>query len=440
MANDPAGSTDRRLLPSGNEARRRLLRSAAAALLVVLLAPWTLAHAIVIGVIIPDPDAPDVGALAAAVALAAEQGAEMAAEEHAFNAEIFGLDFAVVVERASGADAVLAAARRIVEDEGALALAGGFDAHEAAALGAWAAERGLPFFNIGASSDALRHELCEPTTYHVEPSAAMYLDALAGWYVRSGFRDWFFVVGDDEDSAAQLERLVWSLRERHFGAREVGRTTFSPGGDAAAVAAAAGSRDPHLIVLLVPAEAQLELLSALEEVGVAASVTGFPYPEAQTRTFYAASRAASPALGADHRATAWEPTLDAYGAREINARFLAMFDAPMEPSAWAAYQAVKIAFEAATLGGSATPEGIAAYVAGPQGVFDVWKGIGVTFREWDRQLRQSLYLVNISDTRETSFELASLVGELPAIYMPGTDPVERLDQLGDLREQSRCPF
>ena len=33
---------------------------------------------------------------------------------------------------------------------------------------------------------------------------------------------------------------------------------------------------------------------------------------------------------------------------------------------------------------------------------------------------------------------AHLVGELPAIYMPGTDPVERLDQLGDLRPRARC--
>jgi len=36
--------------------------------------------------------------------------------------------------------------------------------------------------------------------------------------------------------------------------------------------------------------------------------------------------------------------------------------------------------------------------------------------------------------------MVSLVGELPAIYMPGTDPVERLDQLGDLRDRTRCAF
>lgn len=152
----------------------------------------------------------------------------------------------------------------------------------------------------------------------------------------------------------------------------------------------------------------------------------------------AASREAAPRLGSDHRALSWEPTLDAYGAREINARFRAMFGAPMEPTAWVMYQAVKIIFEAATLGGSATTDDVMAYLDGPRGVFDIWKGIGVSFRSWDHQLRQSLYLSKISVGEQDPFMLASLVGELPAIYMPGTDPVERLDQLGDPQEKSTC--
>jgi hypothetical protein len=46
--------------------------------------------------------------------------------------------------------------------------------------------------------------------------------------------------------------------------------------------------------------------------------------------------------------------------------------------------------------------------------------------------------VKISATADDAFRLVTLVGELPAIYMPGTDPVERLDQLGDLAPRSGC--
>jgi hypothetical protein len=68
----------------------------------------------------------------------------------------------------------------------------------------------------------------------------------------------------------------------------------------------------------------------------------------------------------------------------------------------------------------------------------------MTFRRWDHQLRQSLYLVKINPDATSSLELAamlaraSLVGELPAIYMPGTEPVERLDQLGEIDPSRTC--
>jgi len=110
----------------------------------------------------------------------------------------------------------------------------------------------------------------------------------------------------------------------------------------------------------------------------------------------------------------------------------------MEAPAWAVYQAVKLAYEAAFFGGGTSAEQVLGYLEAETTVFDVWKGIGTTFRPWDGQLRQSLYLVKISETETDPFTLVTLVGELPAIYMPGTDPVERLDQIGDLAAASRC--
>lgn len=410
-------------------------------LIVVVVTSFAAAQALTIGVIVPPSDLDDVsdaGVLASAVVRGALQGAEMAEEEQAFNAEMFGLDFSVEVRRVAGADEVVQAAQALVDEAGATAVAGGFGYDDAVALSGWSARSGVPFLNVGASEDALRHELCEATTLHVAPSAAMYLDALVGWYVRSAFRAWYLVLGDGLDAEALADRTRWSMQERHFGAREVGRAEIGRGDDVTDLAGAIQRSGADVVLLLMDAEHQLEVLAALEEAGLDVAVAGFPTGEAQTRTFFDLSRRAAPTLGSDHRATAWEATLDAYGARELNARFRDRFGEPMEPSAWATYVAVKIAFEAATLGGSPDPEDMLAHMTGQQGVFDVWKGIGVTFRPWDRQLRQSLYLVKISPDAEQPLAYAGLVGELPAIYMPGTDPEERLDQLGDLRPRSRC--
>jgi ABC transporter substrate binding protein (PQQ-dependent alcohol dehydrogenase system) len=436
--------TLRMYLPAGRAdwLRRRRLASALALVVaggVCATAQEESGGPLIIGAVLPAVDTAGGNDFAGAMARAAEQGIRMAEEEHAFNAELFGLEFEVVVGHATGASAVVEAAGALATEGGAIAIIGAFTEAEALALAAWAEEQSIPFLNVGSSSDVLRNEECRATMYHVEPSAAMYLDALAGWYVRSGFRNWYFIQGETGEAQAQYDRALWSLRERHFGGRPVGRTVLEPGEAVSDLADEIMRTNADLVVLLLDAEEQVRVLRELEDQGVETVIAAFPYPEAQTRTFYRASREAAPNLGTDHRAASWEPTLDAYGAREINARFLAMFDEPMEPTAWAAYQAVKVVFEAATLGGSMTPDGVMAYLDGPQGVFDIWKGIGVSFRSWDRQLRQSLYLVNISATAEQPFEMATLVGELPAIYMPGTDPIERLDQLGDLRETSRCP-
>jgi len=389
-----------------------------------------------VGVVLPD--IADDDPLAAAVIDAANQGFVMAEEEFAFNAELFELGFEVVTVEAAEGEAAAAAAS-LVDEQGAFAVVGGFGLENAEALGAWAAENNVPFLNIGASSDSLRNETCAATAFHVVTRAAMYLDAMAGWYVRAGFRQWYVVQSDDPESAAQNERLRWPLEERFFGARIVGESVVAPGtGLEASVISDIEGSGADLVILLQDTQDQLASLAALEEAGATAMIGGFPHAETQTRAFFATLYETAPTLNARFRATAWEATLDAYGARELNARFRQRWEAPMEPSAWAAFQAVKILYEAAFFGGSTEAESVLAYIENPQTVFDTWKGIGTTFRSWDRQLRQPVYLIEIDGTATDPFNLALLVGELPAIYLPGTDPVERLDQLGDLEDRSTC--
>ena len=202
---------------------------------------------------------------------------------------------------------------------------------------------------------------------------------------------------------------------------------------------------PDVVLLLTDWRTQLDFLSRYEVSGNLAQVAGYPDPASQLRDFYFAAKQAAPVFGSGYRAALWEATLDSYGARELNARFDARWGRPMDPPAWAAYQAVKIALEAAIASGSGDAASLAAHIGGPQGLFDVSKGIGMTFRPWDGQMRQSLFLVKINPDATSSLALdamlerASLAGELPAIYMPGTDPVERLDQLGEIDPSRSCP-
>lgn len=395
-----------------------------------------------IGLILPGSGEAEgtAGMLRDVVAESALMGATFAEEEFGFNAELLGLQLELLTVRADGAEEAREAAEQLLAEEEIFALVGGFDEGSALALAELAEQREIPFLNIGSSGDRLRGEECGRYTFHVEPSAAMYLDALVGWFIRAGFRSWYFVIEDTPEGEALYQRVRWSMRERHFGAREAGRTIVaSDEGFDRAVDAVRRSRADVVLLLLQP-DSQLAFMEQAEAGAVEAQVTGFPHSAAQTRNFFAASMEAAPGVGAGYRATAWEATLDAYGARELNARFAERWDRPMEPPAWTAYQAIKILFETVSLGGAGNGAEVVEFLESPQSVFDIWKGIGVTFRSWDHQLRQSLFLVDLMPEAESARELVTLVGELPAIYLPRTDPVERLDQLGDLRRESECDF
>lgn len=371
---------------------------------------------------------------------AARRGLVMAGDEYAKNAELLGRRLKVYVTTAPDAEAARRAAARLTAVQGVYSLIGGFGTEQAMALSELAEERQVPFFNIAASADRLRGDPCRRYTFHVEASAAMYLQALAAWFIRAGHRRYFFVVGDTAEQHAHYQRMRSALQERHFGAEEAGHTVVS---DVEPVYGDAFKQirqtEPDAVILMQDAVSQLDFLAQYEGTELTdIPVTGYPSPVAQTRTFYAASRNASAHAGSGYRAALWEATLDAYGARELNARFLERWGRPMNPSAWAGYVSVKMLYEAAAYGGTIEGPGVLSYLENPSTQFDVYKGVGVSFRPWNHQLRQTLYLVKIDPEATTARNLATLVGELPAIYKAGTKPIESLDQIGIPPGESEC--
>ncbi|MDX2006853.1 MAG: ABC transporter substrate-binding protein [Meiothermus sp.] len=377
----------------------------------------------------------------------ARMGGIMAGDEIGQNAELLGVQVKVVLASAPTAEAATRAAERLIATENVFALVGGIGPGQAEALAKVAQARRVLFFNIGNPSNALRGEQCNRLMFHVEASASMYLDALADWFVRSSFRRWFFVYPKTPEGQALYSRMIKAVTVRHWGAREVGKAEVvvsQP--DFGRELEAIRRSNADVVLMLLGAEDQATFLSQYDGTDLKALVTAFPDPISQTRDYYSALRVMAPKSSAGFRATLWETTMDRYGARELNARFSQRWGQAMDAPAWAAYQSVKMLYETASQAQSVDAAKLVAYLENPQTVFDVHKGIGVSFRPWDHQLRQPMYLVKLNARSSASVELskriamASLVGELPAIYRPGTSVVERLDQLGDMRRDSKCRF
>jgi ABC-type branched-subunit amino acid transport system substrate-binding protein len=124
---------------------------------------------------------------------------------------------------------------------------------------------------------------------------------------------------------------------------------------------------------------------------------------------------------------AWHPSLERFGADTLNRRFRSRFNHEMTSGAWTAWMAVKILWESSLRVRSGDAGKLIEYLNRNATQFDGHKGTPLSFRSWDRQLRQPLYV--ISDAK---------VIEVPAAAKPDEMVRDALDRLGTRAAESQC--
>ena len=124
-------------------------------------------------------------------------------------------------------------------------------------------------------------------------------------------------------------------------------------------------------------------------------------------------------------AESWHQTWERYGAPQLNNRFLAKAGRPMTGRDWPAWMAAKLVIAAAqrTRGGGFRD--IAARILTDPS-FDGVKGLAVSVRPWDHQLRQAVLL--------TTYDSVAASAPLPG-FLHATN---ELDTLGDDRPETPC--
>jgi ABC transporter substrate binding protein (PQQ-dependent alcohol dehydrogenase system) len=144
--------------------------------------------------------------------------------------------------------------------------------------------------------------------------------------------------------------------------------------------------------------------------------------DAMARDALALARSSSNAV-----AQAWDTSLTRFGADTLNQRFLTRFHEPMTSAAWASWFAVKVIWESALRQKSADAQQIADYLVRETTQFDGHKGTPLSFRSWDHQLRQPLYVASGAGPSRQIPEVA------------GDESVrDALDQLGQSTRSTSC--
>ncbi len=233
--------------------------------------------------------------------------------------------------------------------------------------------RDVVLFNVNASDDRLRNEDCRNNIMHIAPSRAMYTDALAQYLVWKKWRDWLLVVGPEARDQLFAEAVRKSARK--FGARIVEERNWDFGADARRTAQAE-----------VPAFTQgveYDVLLVADELGVFGEYLMFrtwdPRPVAGTQGL---------------NPSTWHLTHEQWGSAQLQSRFVKANKRRMTALDYQAWAAVRAIGEAATRTASGDFAKMNEYLRGSEFELAGFKGLPLTFRDWNWQLRQPVLLVH----------------------------------------------
>jgi ABC transporter substrate binding protein (PQQ-dependent alcohol dehydrogenase system) len=261
--------------------------------------------------------------------------------------------------------------------------------------------------NATAQDDWLRRDTCSAEIVHTIPSLAMTTDALVQYLVFRKWRDVLLLQGPRPGDAVLADAFARSVKK--FGAHITGRVPFKLGNDPR-------EREQNDIGLLTATSRDYDAVFVADTDPDLEFARFVPYRTTRPRLVLG-----SVGLVAD----AWHWTWDRYGAPQLINRFLAKAGRHMTGLDWAVWMATKLVTAAALRTRSGDFGKMTAQILSDTS-YDGVKGLAVSVRPWDHQLRQAILL----STGDAVIASAPLPGFLHA--------TNELDTLGDDQPETPC--
>jgi ABC transporter substrate binding protein (PQQ-dependent alcohol dehydrogenase system) len=235
--------------------------------------------------------------------------------------------------------------------------------------------RPVTLLNVAAPDDRLRGEDCRASVLHVVPSRAMQTDALAQFLAFKRWRRIFLVVGPQAPDRLYADAMRRSAKK--FGLQIAAEKPWEFG----PLARAKGDSPTTADALVFTRGVEYDVAVVADEAGDWGD--------------YLAYRTWDPRLVAGTQGltpTTWHPTLEVWGAAQAQNRFRRMTNRPMRPLDHQVWIAVRSIGEAVTRTKGADAAAIGAYLRSADFAIPAYKGVPLSFRPWDNQLRQPILI------------------------------------------------
>ena len=234
------------------------------------------------------------------------------------------------------------------------------------------------FLNIRAPDDELRRDRCLENVFHIIPSRAMKADALAQYLVWKRWGEWLLVSGQRPDDRAFADAVRRAAKK--FGAKIVEAREYQYESTARRTDTGHMQIQKQLPVFTQDAE-EHHILVAADESEVFGEYLPYrswdPRPVAGTHGL---------------RATAWHAATDLWGGTQLQRRFRRAAGRWMGERDYAAWLAARVVGEAVTRADDADPKALRARMIGDEFAAAGFKGQPLTFRKWNQQLRQPIFV------------------------------------------------
>ncbi len=267
----------------------------------------------------------------------------------------------------------------------------------------------LPLLNAGTAEEAPRQQGCFAHLFHTLPGDRMRVDALAQSLLARKWSRVLVLSGPLPEDAPRLALVQAALKR--YGLKTVATRPFKLSADPR-------ERDLGNVLLLTgtASTGEYDVVWVVDSDGEFART--LPYRSALPR----------PVVGdAGLVALAWAPHFERFGAPQLARRFQRAAQRPMTGHDWAGYMAAKAVLQAA-LEQPAAPSAanVMKSLKKPDTTLDGFKGVRLSFRPWDRQLRQPLLLT----------DGVGVIGSAPVEGV--MHPKNVLDTLGADAPESAC--
>jgi ABC transporter substrate binding protein (PQQ-dependent alcohol dehydrogenase system) len=262
-------------------------------------------------------------------------------------------------------------------------------------------------FDAATSDDESRAAGCRSAVLHMMPSRAMRADALGQYLLKKRWQKWLLVVGqnpEDQLYAAAIKRAA-----KRFNHKIVAEKVWSNDFDS--------RRTAQADVPVFTQGEDYDVLVVADERGWFGEY--FDYRSWLPR----------PVVGTQGLiATAWHPSHENWGATQLQNRFREQSGRWMQETDYGVYLAVRAIGEASVRSKSNRQSVIRDYMFSDHFALQAYKGMPLSFRAWDGQLRQPVLLA----APRAMVAVAPVEGFL--------HPKSELDTLGYDQAESACHF